>query len=400
MSVIPNSRDEKRHQILKAAEKQMSLKGPNDTSISEIAQSAGVKDSIIYQFFKNKEDLLFSIPLSRMEEVIAYLNEHLQGIRDPESCLRKMVWFHLYYNDNHRDYIRLVLLECRANKNFYRHEAYSLIRKYSGFLSSILEAGVLANIFRRDVNMRLVRDIIFGVLDWECLSCLAAGEIGETVSDLDDIMGLILPMIAVEKAVIPTRPDKSAKILKAAEKVFANKGYNQGSITEIAKQADVSEGTIYEYFQNKEDLLLSISEHRFEKQIHGLGELFNTEAPQNKLQQFMQNHFYDYLSEPDFLRVFLFDIQLNRRFYNSRAYQAFKKYINTLDLILDEGKQGGSIRPGVNNRIFKNLFLGAFSHMALRWLTLPSDPRTDRLDEIREVVSLLLHAAANGSVTV
>ena len=58
----------------------MSLKGPNDTSISEIAQSAGVKDSIIYQFFKNKEDLLFSIPLSRMEEVIPYLNEHLQGI--------------------------------------------------------------------------------------------------------------------------------------------------------------------------------------------------------------------------------------------------------------------------------------------------------------------------------
>ena len=107
-----------------------------------------------------------------------------------------MIWFHLYYNDNHRDYIRLVLLECRSNKSFYSHEAYRLIRTYSGFLSSILEAGVLSKVFRPDVSMFIVRDVIFGTLDWECLSCLAAGEIEETVSDLEDIMDLVLPMIA------------------------------------------------------------------------------------------------------------------------------------------------------------------------------------------------------------
>ncbi len=47
-------------------------------------------------------------------------------------------------------------------------------------------------------------------------------------------------------------------VLKAAETLFARKGYHQTSIEEIADLAEVSTGAVYFYFKNKEDLLIKI----------------------------------------------------------------------------------------------------------------------------------------------
>ena len=60
-----------------------------------------------------------------------------------------------------------------------------------------------------------------------------------------------------------------------------------------------------------------------------------------------------------------------------------------------KGKKDGSIRASVNPRVFKNLFLGAFSHMALRWLILGKEVEIDKMREIDEVVLLLTRAVAS-----
>jgi TetR/AcrR family transcriptional regulator, fatty acid metabolism regulator protein len=71
--------ESKRVRILAAAEEIMSLKGLTSSTISEIAQSAEVVESVIYQFYKGKEDLLLSIPGERMKEVLSLLEEQLAG---------------------------------------------------------------------------------------------------------------------------------------------------------------------------------------------------------------------------------------------------------------------------------------------------------------------------------
>lgn len=382
----------KRSLIIKSAEKIIALKGSEDTSISEIAQQAGVNESVIYQFFEGKEDLLFSIPGERMKEVIFNLNHHLEGIEDPLSRLRKMIWFHLYYNDTFQDYARILLLECRSNRNFYKHYSYTLIRKYAGILLSILEDGVTKNIFDSKINMRVVRDIIFGLLDWENLECLAAKEIENSVSDLEDIMYLITPMISPSIKDSEKDANKSNRILFAAEKVFADKGYHQATIAEIAKNADVAEGTIYEYFKSKRELLFSIPDFRFKDHINKLGEIFEIKNPIRKLRRFIRYHFMLYLTQSNFSKIFLLHIQLNRKFYDSHVYLTFKNYLRTIEDVIEEGKKSGLMRSDINPRIFKNLFLGAFSHMALRWLILDKENKIDKMEEIEEAVYLLTKA--------
>ena len=59
--------------------------------------------------------------------------------------------------------------------------------------------------------------------------------------------------------------DKRERILRAAVKVFAKKGFYASRVSEIAKAAGVADGTIYLYFDSKDDLLESLFEDRMER---------------------------------------------------------------------------------------------------------------------------------------
>ncbi|ACB85507.1 TetR/AcrR family transcriptional regulator [Natranaerobius thermophilus] len=51
---------------------------------------------------------------------------------------------------------------------------------------------------------------------------------------------------------------KKRQIIKAATQVFAEKGYHDTKIDEIAREADVAKGSVYLYFQSKEDLFIEM----------------------------------------------------------------------------------------------------------------------------------------------
>jgi TetR/AcrR family fatty acid metabolism transcriptional regulator len=380
--------NDKRKRILEAAEEIFAGKSLQAASIAEIARMAEVTDSVIYQHFKSKEDLLFSVPGVRMPEVITEAEEALQGIVDPESLLRRLVWFHLRYDEMHPGYTRLLLFECRSHPDFYRTASYGLIRKYAGILLRILEDGVHKGVFRKEVDMRVVRDVIFGTLDFEDIGCFMTGETERASLDLDRIMDLVLPMISHRPA-LEVSLDKGTAILLAAEKVFAEKGFNRAKVSDVALLAGVSEGTVYEYFESKEDLLLSIPARRFETYIEQMAHAFEIKTPLRKLRRMIRNHFSLYLVNRDFLKVFLLQIQLSARFYASPVYETYRRYFSLIEDIIEEGKSEGVFRQDVESRILRNMFFGTFSHMAIRWFIVGKAPNTDMMREIDQATDLL-----------
>ena len=381
--------EEKKSRILAAAEEIMSEKRLADTTISEIATKADVADSVIYQYFKDKEDLLFSVPGERMKEVNYMLGEHLQGISDAESRLSKMIWFHLRDIDTHPGYGRILILDCRSSPNFYLSPAYKLIRDYANVLHDILKQGVDNGSFRSDLNIKVARDIILGTLDWEIISSLALGEIEESAPDLDDIMSLVRAMITPNRKTIYSKSDR---ILRAAEKVFAEKGFLKAKIAEIAKLAQVSEGTVYEYFGNKEDVLLAIPERRCGENLDELSETFHIKNPVRKLRRFTRYYLFLLLTEQDFLKVFLLQLQLNKRFYGSKSFESFRRYFKVLEDVIEEGISQGYFRPDINPRVFRNMFFGAVSHLALRWEILQKEREPDKIQEINHLTDMLSSA--------
>lgn len=382
-------------QILAAVEEKLYQKGMQEATISEIARRAGVTESVIYHHFKNKEDLWFSLIGVHMEEVLDKLHEQLEGIPEPLSKLNKMIWFQLRYNETHREYSRVLLFECRSNRNFYRHKTYELIKKYAAVMLSILREGVELGIFRDDVDIRLARDIILGGLDWETLVLLSVQNPIQGSAAIGEIMDLICRMLAKPNSQEEIERNKAMRILVAAEKLFSESGYRGTSIAEIARLSGVAEGTVYEYFQSKEDLLFAIPRMRFKEHVESLEEVFEIKTPVRKLRRFLRYHFYLYMAKPEFLRTFLLDIQLNPRFYENEALTFFHEYAGCIDNILEEGKRDGSMNPSLDERVFKNFFFGGFCHVALRWVILDTEPKPDKVVETNQLLDLFVSAVSN-----
>jgi TetR/AcrR family fatty acid metabolism transcriptional regulator len=383
------------YQILASVEESLNKKTLAEVSISEVARKAGVSESVIYHYFKNKEDLLFSLVGIHMEKVLAKLNEHLEGIPDPVSKLSKMIWFHLHYNETHMKYSRVLLFECRSNRNFYRHKTYRLIKNYATVMLSILQEGVELGLFRDDLDIRLARDVILGGLDWETLGFLATENFLPSSSDLVEIMEFVSRMLAKPQRGQNFLGNKGMRILLAAEKLFAEQGYRGTRISEIARLSGVAEGTVYEYFESKENLLFSIPTMRFKEHIQSLDEIFQIKTPLRKLRRFIRYHFNLYMARPEFLKTFLLDIQLNPKFYKHDSLAFFREYTGYVDKILEEGKKQGDISPSLDERVFKNFFFGGFCHVALRWVILNSDLKIDKMIESNQLVELLLSGVSN-----
>jgi len=87
------------------------------------------------------------------------------------------------------------------------------------------------------------------------------------------------------------KPDKAQIVLKAATTAFARKGFNKSTMVEVGNEADVAEGTIYEYYINKQDLLLSISKEQFKTYKVDLDQAFDVADPRIKLKRLIWHHF-------------------------------------------------------------------------------------------------------------
>jgi Transcriptional regulator len=80
----------KKQQILLAVVEIMDKRGMY-ASISEIARAAGVNDSMIYHYFKNKKDLMFQTAGNYIRDGLDEFAHHLQGVCEPISRLSKLM---------------------------------------------------------------------------------------------------------------------------------------------------------------------------------------------------------------------------------------------------------------------------------------------------------------------
>ncbi len=75
-----------------------------------------------------------------------------------------------------------------------------------------------------------------------------------------------------------------------AEKVFAEYRFNKTKVSEIAGLAGVAEGSIYDFFENKEDLFLLITEAGLKGHMELLPETFHINTPRRKLRRFISEN--------------------------------------------------------------------------------------------------------------
>ncbi len=388
----------KRLEILNAALDVISVNGLGAATVTDMAQKAGVADSILYHYFKNKEDLIYHVFDYLQRTALDDLLNHLQGVMGPVARLGKMIWHHLYMNDNDQNtrVRKSILLEARAKRSFLEHDSFNTLLRYVGVLEQILEAGIRDGLFRKDLNIPVIRTMIFGLLDEEALICLGQEQPTDTCSDFDQIMRLLLNMIESRPSAVhpPAKPEKYMAILDAAKTMFGSKGYNATTIIEVASQAGVAEGTVYEYFKSKEELLLSITREYFSRHKSRLDDAFNFSTATSRLQHVMWSHFNIFSGDKNLVTVFLKDTKLSNHFYTSDAHAIFVDYHDKIIAELKAGQESGEFCPDISSRVFRNFVMGSLANLYNRWYYRDPMSPLDYHFEMHQFIELLCRAVA------
>lgn len=182
----------RKQQILQAATEVFGKGTFRDASISEIARTAGVAEGTIYQYFKSKQDLFFSIPREKTRLFSTQLDGHLQGVTDARERIRKFVWYYLQFFKSNPAYARSLMLEMRVSREFTKSGSYRGIRRFTDQALSILKEGRGQGVIRSDVDIYLSRQLLLGILEHVVTRWLLDGEKEDIVQYHEQVSNLVL----------------------------------------------------------------------------------------------------------------------------------------------------------------------------------------------------------------
>ena len=163
--------------------------------------------------------------------------------------------------------------------------------------------------------------------------------------------------------------DKRERILRAAIKVFAEKGFFQAKISEIAKTANVADGTIYLYFDNKDDLLIQVFEEVMDRFLEGLGvSMKDVEGPVERIRLFLEHHLSMVETYPDVAAVISVELRQSHKFMKEYKNPKFAQYLTVLADIVRDGAEEGVFRSDINPWMSARALFGMLDELVVAWV--------------------------------
>ncbi|RPH38836.1 MAG: TetR/AcrR family transcriptional regulator [Desulfobulbaceae bacterium] len=163
---------------------------------------------------------------------------------------------------------------------------------------------------------------------------------------------------------------KHSKIITAATKVFAKKGFFNARISDIAKEAKVADGTIYLYFNNKYDILISVFEEEIGKIVEQIKKSLAEETdPRKMLEIFATKHLQSMKKNKNLAEVIQIELRQTNKLIKDYRNNKFSDYTDLVEEIISLGQQQNIYRVDVEPGIAKRIFFGALEEVSRVWNT-------------------------------
>ena len=171
---------------------------------------------------------------------------------------------------------------------------------------------------------------------------------------------------------------KKETIINAAIKVFAGKGFFNSKVADVAREAGVADGTIYLYFKNKDDLLISLFETKMEEILQRFqGILGQPLTPPQKLEQFIDLYFQMIREDKELAEVFQVELRQSSKFLKQYHNQKFLDFLGIIERIIRDGRDSGHFRSDTRIHTIKIAIFGALDELAREWILVQG--KTDEL---------------------
>jgi TetR/AcrR family fatty acid metabolism transcriptional regulator len=153
--------------------------------------------------------------------------------------------------------------------------------------------------------------------------------------------------------------ERQDRILESAAAVFARKGYHQATIRDIAELADVADGTIYNYYASKRDLLLAMTQHVIADSAGQVLEAYQAEDDRDFLTAILSDRFRFIERNSDFVRATMTEVWTDQRFRSQYFNQVIAPLLHSMEGYLQARIDAGSVRP-VNTWVVVRAMAGSF----------------------------------------
>lgn len=187
---------------------------------------------------------------------------------------------------------------------------------------------------------------------------------------------------------------KYKQIIEAAVEVIAENGYHNSQVSKIAKKANVADGTIYLYFKNKEDILVSVFKEKMglfiEKTIQAISE---KNSASEKLLTLIKMHYKQLSESPHLAIVTQLELRQSKQELRKEINKVLKSYLNVIDLIVEQGIDEKEFRDDVDPRLIRQMIFGTLDETVTTWVM--KSQRYSLIDQAEDVHQLLMKGLLN-----
>jgi TetR/AcrR family fatty acid metabolism transcriptional regulator len=182
---------------------------------------------------------------------------------------------------------------------------------------------------------------------------------------------------------------KRERILRAAVDVFAQNGYFNAKVSDIAKSAGVADGTIYLYFDGKEDLLITIFREHTRNYLQSLErDLSTISRPEDRLRIAIRHHMETLGRDRALAIVSQVELRHSLKFMSLLSQQEVADYLGILRKIVEHGQTEGVFRRNLHPALVAKAVFGVLDEMVTSWILSEKDYAL--ADQAEQVADLIL----------
>ncbi len=181
--------------------------------------------------------------------------------------------------------------------------------------------------------------------------------------------------------------DKRSAILRAAAQVFADKGYFNSKVSDIAQEAGIADGTVYLYFRSKDEILRSIFDQAMSDFIReGRADVVALPTPEAKLRKIAELHLARLGADRNMAVVFQVELRGSTKFMREFSAAGFSEYLDLIKTTIEEGQRLGMFRADIKPIVAAKILYGSLDEMVTNWiLSKKAYPLAPMADEVMKI---------------
>jgi len=368
------------------------------TTTREIAAAVGIRQASLYYHVANKEDLLYQICVSSLEELLTEVQAALGAVSDPIGRIEVLARTHLRIILRRQIRHLTMLTELRGLSGVHHKTVVAMRRRYADVVRGVLEEAQRAGAVRKDISSRYLYLALLNILNravrwFRPGQSLTEDELAQMFTSvyLRGAAAGRVQFAAASPRVEQTKPAPQStleRLLDAAATLFAQKGYAAASTREIAEILGIRKASLYYHVETKEDLLYNICKSSLQ-QIHNdvTDALGNVKEPRERIDILIRVH----------MTTLLRDLVANSVLFGEMRFLSGERLTEVIALrdsyedvvrgVLSGARKAGVLRDDINVKYLCLFLLGLLNRVEL-WYRPEGGLSADELAVVFESIFL------------